>query len=89
MARGMGVTCSRCLEGGVRPGSTPQHAVERKHGKTGSRRALRTRADSRRGRRGRPVLQGPVLAATDGERRNCLGVRGILSEVLESSLSDT
>ena len=78
----MGVTCSRCLRG-VRPGSTPQHAVERTHGKTGSRRALRARADSRRGRRGRPVLQGPVLGAADGERRNCPGVRGVLSKVPE------
>ena len=70
------------------PGSTPQHAVEREHGKTGNRRALRARADSRRGRRGRPVLQGPVLGAADGERRNCPGVRGVLSEVPESSMSD-
>src|SRR5215469_8034285 len=60
---------------------TPQHVVERKDGKTGSRRALRARAGSRRGRRGRPVLQEPVLGAADSERRNCPGVRGVLSEV--------
>src|SRR6516225_2309676 len=50
-------------------------------GKTGSRRALRARAGSRRGRRGRPVLQEPVLGAADSERRNCPGVLGVLSEV--------
>src|SRR5499433_3661839 len=64
-----------------RSGSAPQHVVERKDGKTGSRRALRARAGSRRGRRGRPVLQEPVLGAADSERRNCPGVRGVLSEV--------
>src|SRR5499433_3063007 len=70
-----------------RSGSAPQHVVERKDGKTGSRRALRARAGSRRGRRGRPVLQEPVLGAADSERRNCPGVRGILSEVPEASMS--
>jgi hypothetical protein len=64
---------------------TPQHVVERKDGKTGSRRALRARAGSRRGRRGRPVLQQPVLGAADSERRNCPGVRG--AEVPEASMS--
>src|SRR5262245_46232477 len=58
---------------------TPQHVVERKDGKTGSRRALRARAGSRRGRRGRPVLQEPVLGAADSERRNCPGGRGVVS----------
>src|SRR5215831_14943291 len=66
---------------------TPQHEVERKDGKTGSRRALRARAGSRRGRRGRPVLQEPVLGAADSERRNCPGVRGVLSEVPDASMS--
>src|SRR5262245_10727239 len=61
----------------LRSGSAPQHVVERKDGKTGSRRALRARAGSRRGRRGRPVLQEPVLGAADSERRNCPGVRGV------------
>src|SRR5215467_1914293 len=70
-----------------RSGSAPQHVVERKDGKTGSRRALRARAGSRRGRRGRPVLQEPVLGAADSERRNCPGVRGVLSEVPEASMS--
>jgi len=70
-----------------RSGSTPQHEVERKDGKTGSRRALRARAGSRRGRRGRPVLQEPVLGAADNERRNCPGVRGVLSQVPEASMS--
>jgi hypothetical protein len=57
------------------------------NGKTGSHRALRARAGSRRGRRGRPVLQEQVLGAADGERRNCLGVRGVLSEVPEALMS--
>jgi hypothetical protein len=57
------------------------------HGKTGSYRALRARAGSRRGRRGCPVLQEPVLGAADGERRNSLGVLGVLSEVPEASVS--
>src|SRR5262249_4489729 len=51
----------RALNGAVHSAAlalTPQQ-VERKDGKTGSRRALRTRAGSRRGRRGRPVLQEP------------------------------
>jgi hypothetical protein len=61
--------------------------VETKDGKTGSRRALRGRAGSRRARRGRPVLQGPVLGAADGERRNRPGVRGVLFEVPEASMS--
>src|SRR5215470_10550436 len=70
-----------------RSGATPQHVLERKDGKTGSRRALRARAGSRRGRRGRPVLQEPVLGAADSERRNCPGVRGFRSEVPEASMS--
>jgi len=71
-----------------RSGSTPQHAVERKDGKTGSHRALRARYGSRHSRRGRPVLQGPVLGAADGERRNRPRVRGVLSEVPEAPMSD-
>jgi len=71
----------RRLQSKRRSGSTPQHVLERIDGQTGCRRALRARAYSRRGRRGRPVLQEPVLGAADGERRNCLGVRGVLSEV--------
>src|SRR6266478_7616327 len=35
----------------------------------------------------RPVLQEPVLGAADSERRNCPGVRGVLSEVPEASMS--
>jgi hypothetical protein len=58
-----------------RSGSAPQHVLERMDGKTGSHRALRARAGSCSGRRGRPVLQEPVLGAADGERRNGLGVR--------------
>ena len=42
---------------------------------------------SRRGRRGHPVLQEPVLGAAVSERRNCHGVRGVLSEVPEASMS--
>src|SRR5262252_7701082 len=53
----------------------------------GSRRALRARAGSRRGRRGHPVLQEPALGAADSERRNCPGVRGVLSEVPEGPMS--
>ena len=37
----------------LRSGSTPQHLVEGRDGKTDSRRALRARDGSRRGRRGR------------------------------------
>ena len=55
--------------------------VERKDGRSGRRRALRARAGSRRGGRGRPVLEGQVLGAADRERRNCPGVLGVLSEV--------
>lgn len=47
----------------------------------GSPRALRARAGSRRGRRGRPVLRAPVLGAADRKRRNCPGVRCVLFEV--------
>src|SRR5262249_6771799 len=68
-------------------GSTPPHVLETLDGKTGSHRALRARAGSRRGRCGRPVLQEPVLGAADSERRNCPGVRGVLSEVPEASMS--
>src|SRR5580658_4796124 len=63
------------------------HVVERKDGKTVSRRALRARAGSRCGRRGRPVLQEPVLGAADGERRNRPGVLGFLLEVREAPMS--
>jgi hypothetical protein len=70
-----------------RSGSAPQHVLERMDGKTGSHRALRARAGSCSGRRGRPVLQEPVLGAADGERRNGLGVRRVLSEVPEALMS--
>ena len=33
------------------------------------------------------LLQEPVLGAADSERRNCHGVRGVLSEVPEASMS--
>jgi len=42
---------------------------------------LSARAGSRRGRRGHPVLQEPVLGATDSERRNCPGIRRVRFEV--------
>jgi hypothetical protein len=67
--------------------STPLRIVERDDGKTGSRRVLRALARSRRGRRGRPVFQEPVLGAANSKRRNCPGVRGVLFEVLEASMS--
>jgi len=63
--------------------------VERKDGKVCSRRPLRSRAGSRRGRRGRPVLQEPVLAAADGERRNRPGFRVVLLKIPETSMSAT
>ena len=63
------------------------HVVERKDGKAGSRRALRARAGTGGGRRGRPVLQQPVLGAADGERRNRPSVRGVRLEVPEASMS--
>jgi hypothetical protein len=61
--------------------------VQRKHGKACSRRALCARADSRGRRRGRPVLQEPVLAAADGECRNRPGFPGVLLEIPETSIS--
>ena len=63
--------------------SPPQHVVERKDGRSDSRRALRARAGSRRGRRGLPVPQEPVLGAADSERRNCPSVLGVLSDLPE------
>jgi len=39
---------------------------------------------SRRGRRGRPVLEEPVLGAADSERRNCPSILGVLSVVPEA-----
>src|ERR1700733_3989225 len=69
------------------PWAPPARVVERTDGKTDSRRALRACARSRRRRRGRPLLQEPVLGAADGERRNRAGVRGVLSEVPETSMS--
>ncbi len=68
-------------------GSTPRHVLETLDGTTGSHRALRARVGSSRGRRGRPVLQEPVLGAADGERRNGPSVRGVLSEVPEALMS--
>ena len=70
-----------------KPGSTPPHVLETLDGKTGSHRALRARAGSRCCRRGRPVLQEPVLGTADGERRNSHGVRGVLFEVPEVLMS--
>ena len=65
-------------QGGTASGRTSAQGVERvarvveeSDGKTDSRRALRSRAGSRRRRRGRPVLQAPVLGAADSERRDC------------------
>jgi hypothetical protein len=70
-----------------RPCSSPSHIVDRNGGKTDSRRALRACAGSRRSRRGRPVLQAPVLGAANIKRRNCPGVRGLLFEVPETPIS--
>jgi hypothetical protein len=56
---------------------------------TGRRRALRADAGNRRGRRGRLVLQASVLGAPAGKRRDCPGVRGVLFEVPEASMSGT
>jgi hypothetical protein len=61
----------------------PQHVVERKDGTSDSRRALRARTGSRRGRLGCPVPQEPVLEAADSERRNCPSVLGVLSDLPE------
>ena len=60
---------------------TRRRVVERKDGRSDSRRALRARAGSRRGRRGPPVLQEPVLGAADSELRNRSRVLGVLSEI--------
>jgi hypothetical protein len=77
-----GRPCRRC-----RPCSPPSHIVDRNGGKTDSRRALRACAGSRRSRRGRPVLQAPVLGAANIKRRNCPGFRGLLFEVPEAPIS--
>ena len=69
------------LMGFQRVVDTPQRVVEKKDGRSGSRRALRARAGSRRGRRGPPVLQEPVLGAADSELRNRSRVLGVLSEI--------
>jgi len=61
--------------------STPAHRVERSSGKTGDRRAVRACPGSRRGMRGCPILQAPLLGATDSKRRNRRGIRGVLFEV--------
>jgi hypothetical protein len=67
--------------------STPWHVVERHRGTTGSHRALRARDGSRRGRRGRPLPQTPLLVAADSKRRNRPGIRGLLLVVPEASVS--
>jgi len=87
----------------VRVGSA-RHTADRRHhpwprrgpravgwndGKAGRRRALCACAGSRRGRRGRLVLQASVLGAPDRERRDCPGVCGVLFEVREASMSGT
>jgi len=74
----------RRVSGGGVGGS---HAQGKKDGKTGSRRALRARADRGGGQRGHPFLQEPVLGAADGERRDRSGVRGVLPAVPEASMS--
>lgn len=65
-----------------------RHRVGWNYGNKGSRRALRARAGSRRGRRGCPILQAPVLGAADRKRRNCLGVRCVLFEVPEVTMHE-
>ena len=55
-------------------------------GKAGRRRALRTRAGNRRGRRGRLVLQASVLGVPDSKCWDCPGVRGVLFGVPEASM---
>ncbi len=65
---------------------TPSRVVERNDEKAVSRRALRARTGSRRGRRGHPVLQAPFLGAADSKRRNSPGIRGSLFEVPEASM---
>ena len=75
---------SQGFVGNPSAGSTPAHVLETPDGKTGSHRVLRARAGSRPCRRGRPVLQEPVLGTADGERRNSPGVRSVLSEVPEA-----
>ena len=67
--------------------AAPSRRVERKGGKTGNHRALRASAGSRRGRRGRSVLQAPLLGAAGSKRRDRPGVRGVLFEVPQAPLS--
>jgi len=68
-----GIICNVCT-----------HRRSRKKGWGDGRRcALRAHRD----RHGRPVLQAPILGTADSERRNCPGVRGVLSEVPEVSMS--
>ena len=66
--------------------SARSHVVERDDEKTGSRRAVRPRTGSRRGRRGHRVLHAPVLGAANSKRRNCRGIRGVVFEVPETSM---
>jgi hypothetical protein len=48
---------------------------------------LHSAAGSRRGRCGFPILQEPVLGTADGEYRNRPGVRSVLLEISEASMS--
>ncbi len=58
--------------------------VERGHGKTASRRALRARDGSCRGRSGRLVLQAPLPGTAAGEYRHRPDIRGVLPAVPEA-----
>jgi non-specific serine/threonine protein kinase len=68
----------------VTQGDQTARRLEGDDGKTASHRAVRARAGSRRGRRGRPVLQARLLATADRQHRNCPGVRGLRPEVPEA-----
>jgi hypothetical protein len=80
-------TCCRPATSSVAVTRSPSSRVERWQARR--HRALRARADNRRGRRGRLVLQASVLGPPDGERRDCAGVHGVLFEVPEASMSAT
>jgi hypothetical protein len=62
--------------------------TETKNGKTDNSGTLRRADGSHYSCRGFHVLQKPVLATADRERRNCRGVRGFLLEIPETSMKD-
>ena len=59
------------------------------NGKPSEYSPLRTAVDSRCDRCRFPVLQEPVLGTADGEYRNRLGIRSLLFQIFETSMTKT